>query len=94
MLIFSFSEALPTLYIVASVPTKTSLAANEATKPIPIFQSYPRGLITGSIVFPTIPMYECSRRYAAILSSRSDAAIEIFSLVTISLALLNFSPGP
>ena len=46
--------------MVANVPTKTSRAANEVTIPMPIFQSYPRGRIAGSIVFPTIPIKECS----------------------------------
>jgi len=40
------------------VPTKTSLAANDVIKPIPIFQSYPKGLNTGSIVFPILPINE------------------------------------
>jgi len=36
----------------ANVPTKTSRAAKDVIIPIPIFQSYPSGLNTGSIPLP------------------------------------------
>jgi hypothetical protein len=43
------------------VPTKTSRAANEVSKAMPIFQSKPIGLITGSINLPNSPAYDaCS----------------------------------
>ncbi len=58
--IFSFNKRLPSsvspaLYKVAIVPTKTSLAANDVINAIPIFQSYPRGEMTGSMDLPRIP---------------------------------------
>jgi len=37
------------------VPIKTSLAAKEVIRAIPIFQSYPSGLIAGSMNFPKFP---------------------------------------
>ena len=42
--------------MVAKVPINTSLAANEVIKAIPIFQSYPNGLILGSINLPKVPI--------------------------------------
>ena len=37
------------------VPTNTSLAANEVISAIPIFQSYPKGRMAGSIKLPNEP---------------------------------------
>ena len=51
------------------VPTKTSLAANEVIKEIPILQSKPNGAMTGSILLPIIPAYEDSSFLLAITTS-------------------------
>src|SRR5437763_5035477 len=46
---------LPMLYTVDIVLTKTSRAANEATMPMPIFQSKPSGAMAGSMARPGRP---------------------------------------
>jgi len=51
-------------------------------------------LMAGSMVFPIIPMYECSSLCEAILSSSSISVKFPFSELTIASALLNGSPGP
>jgi hypothetical protein len=53
--------------IVAKEPTKTSRAAKDVINEIPIFQSYPKGRMIGSILLPMIPMYEFANFSEAIL---------------------------
>ena len=65
------SSALPILYMVAMVPTKTSRAAKEVIRAIPIFQSKPRGSMAGSINLPSWPAKEASILRAAMRLSVS-----------------------